>query len=71
MSTPEGRRQANYEFWLQQEKELLTRREEAYNVGGQKQIERLAKQGKVPVRQLIEKLVDPGEDFLELGLVAP
>lgn len=70
MSTPEGRRQANYEFWLQQEKELLTRREEAYNVGGQKQIERLAKQGKVPVRQLIEKLVDPGEDFFELGLDA-
>ncbi len=63
-------RQKNYEFWLQQDEELLRRREEAYNVGGEKQLERLAKQGKVPVRQLIEQLIDPGTEFYELGLEA-
>jgi hypothetical protein len=30
-------RQENYEFWLQQDNELLARRGEAYNIGGEKQ----------------------------------
>jgi acetoacetyl-CoA synthetase len=47
-----------------------SRREEAYMVGGQKQIDRLAKQGKVTVRQLIDRLIDPGSEFFEVGLEA-
>jgi 3-methylcrotonyl-CoA carboxylase beta subunit len=70
LSIPEAARQQNYEFWLQQDSELLQRREEAYNIGGEKQIERLGKQGKVTVRQLIAQLIDPGTEFLELGLDA-
>ena len=64
------KRQENYEFWLQQDQELLTHREEAYHVGGEKQLQRLAKQGKLPARQLVEMLIDPDSDFFELGLEA-
>lgn len=70
MTTLDERRRQNYEYWLQQDMELLKRREEAYNVGGPKQVERLAKQGKVPVRELIAKLIDPGTEFFEIGLDA-
>ena len=70
MSTLEEKRRQNFEFWAARDKELLMRREEAYQVGGQKQIDRLAKQGKIPVRQLIDRLIDPDTDFFELGLEA-
>ncbi len=70
MSDTGNARQENYDYWLQQDQELLRYRQEAYNVGGEKQIQRLAKQGKLPVRQLIEQLVDPGSEFFELGLEA-
>jgi 3-methylcrotonyl-CoA carboxylase beta subunit len=70
MATVDEKRQENYEFWLQQDQELLKRREEAYNVGGQKQIDRMAKQGKMTVRELIARLIDPDTDFYELGLDA-
>ncbi len=70
MATLDEKKQQNYEFWLQKDQELLKRREEAYNVGGQKQIDRLAKQGKAPVRELINQLIDPDSDFFEVGLDA-
>ena len=70
MKTLEEKRQQNFEFWSKQEEELLKRREEAYMVGGQKQIDRLARHGKVTVRKLIERLIDPGTDFFEVGLEA-
>ncbi|MEW6033330.1 MAG: carboxyl transferase domain-containing protein [Chloroflexota bacterium] len=60
----------NREHWEKEEAVLLAHRQEAYDIGGQKQIERLAKQGKKPVRQLIAQLVDPGAEFFELGLDA-
>ena len=70
MSTQDSKRQENYEFWLQQDQELLAHREEAYNVGGEKQLQRLAKQGKYPARQLVEMLIDPETEFYEVGLDA-
>lgn len=70
MSSLDGKRLENYEFWLQQDQELLEHREEAYQVGGEKQLKRLAKQGKFPARQLVEMLIDPDTEFYELGLDA-
>ncbi len=64
------RKQKNYEHWLKQDQELLQRREEAYNIGGDKQVQRLAKQGKKPARELVNILIDPDSDFFELGLDA-
>ncbi|MFH2012712.1 MAG: carboxyl transferase domain-containing protein [Pseudomonadota bacterium] len=60
----------NRDHWLKEEESIYARRQEAYNVGGQKQLERLAKQGKKPVRQLIEKLIDPGTELFEVGIDA-
>lgn len=64
----EAEREANLQYWTEQDEILLKHREEAYNVGGQKQLDRLAKQNKKSVRELIKDLVDPGTDFYELGL---
>lgn len=58
---------ANADFWRAEDVKLLAHRQEAYEVGGQKQTERLAKQGKKPVRQLISQLVDPGTSLFEVG----
>lgn len=70
MVDSEQNRLQNYNFWLQQDQELLIHREEAYNIGGERQMKRLAAQGKLPARQLIEMLIDPGTEFYELGLDA-
>ncbi|MDH7480244.1 MAG: carboxyl transferase domain-containing protein, partial [Syntrophomonadaceae bacterium] len=64
----EMERQKNLEYWKQKDAELLEHRKEAYNVGGPKQVERLAKQGKKTPRQLLEMLIDPGTSFFEIGL---
>jgi acetyl-CoA carboxylase carboxyltransferase component len=48
----------------------MKHREEAYSIGGEKQVQRLAKQGKKPMRDLIAMLIDPGTEFFELGLDA-
>jgi acetyl-CoA carboxylase carboxyltransferase component len=56
--------------WEEQDAILLERRQEAFEIGGEEQVRRLAKQGKKPVRKLIEMLIDPGTDFFELGLEA-
>jgi len=64
----ELQKQKNLEHWIKMDQELLEHREDAYNVGGPKQVERLAKQGKKVARELLEMLIDPGSDFLELGL---
>lgn len=60
----------NRSFWLNKEKELDDLVEKAIWPGGQAAVDRLAKQGKQPVRQLIEKLVDPGTPFFELSRIA-
>ncbi|MBN2254573.1 MAG: propionyl-CoA carboxylase [Deltaproteobacteria bacterium] len=64
----EAEREANLAYWTEQDDLLFKRREEAYNVGGQKQLDRLAKQNKKSVRELITDIIDPGTEFYELGL---
>lgn len=66
----ELQQQKNLEFWTKMDDTLLEHRKEAYEVGGQKQVERLAKQGKKTARELLQMLIDPGTDFFELGLDA-
>ncbi|MBI2957203.1 MAG: propionyl-CoA carboxylase [Chloroflexi bacterium] len=61
---------SNEEHWKAEEAKLLAHRQEAYDVGGRSQAERLSRQGKKPVRQLISKLIDPGTTFFEVGLDA-
>jgi 3-methylcrotonyl-CoA carboxylase beta subunit len=60
----------NSVFWENEEKKLDERIYAATWPGGQKAVDRLAKQGKLPVRQLIEQLVDPQTQFFELGQLA-
>ena len=56
--------------WVEQDAIVVEHRKEAYNIGGEEQIKRLAKQGKKPMRELIRMLIDPGTEFFELGLDA-
>jgi acetyl-CoA carboxylase carboxyltransferase component len=69
---PEAEKMAekNREHWLKEEEKLYDHRVEAYNVGGKKQTDRLIKQGKKPVRELINLLIDPGTEFFEVCLDA-
>ena len=60
----------NRMFWEAEEKKLDERVYQAPWPGGQKAVERLAKQGKKPVRDLIQQLIDPGSMFFELGQLA-
>ncbi|ACL05479.1 acyl-CoA carboxylase subunit beta [Desulfatibacillum aliphaticivorans] len=60
----------NREHWEAQEQELAKLVEAAVNAGGEKAVERLSKQGKQPVRNLIAKLIDPGTEFFELSTIA-
>lgn len=66
-SRQEQELEANRAHWQQEEEQLLARWQMAYEAGGKQQLERLAKQGKKPARQLIKQLVDPGAEFLELS----
>ncbi len=56
--------------WLEEEQKLISRREQAMFPGSQKAIKKLARQNKQPVRNLIERIVDAGTTFLELGMLA-
>ncbi|HEX9969885.1 MAG TPA: carboxyl transferase domain-containing protein, partial [Acidimicrobiales bacterium] len=49
--------------------DLRSRRDQAYGMGGPERIERQRQLGKWPVRERIEKLLDPGT-FVEYGLLA-
>jgi len=60
----------NRMFWETEEKKLDDRVYQATWPGGQKAVDRLAKQGKKPVRDLIQQLIDPGSMFFELGQLA-
>ncbi len=57
----------NRSYWLREEEKLHALWERACNPGGPKQIERLARQGKKPVRELIGQLIDKDTPFLELS----
>ena len=56
--------------WEEQDAIVIERRKEAYDIGGDRQIARLMKQGKKTMRDLVRMLIDPGTDFFELGLEA-
>ena len=66
----EKERETNLKYWEEQDALLMKHRQEAYNIGGEDQVARLAKQGKKPMRDLIKLLIDPNTDFFELGLDA-
>ena len=50
--------------------ELRHRTDEVHQGGGEKYLERHRNQGKLPVRERIEKLLDPNSPFLELSPLA-
>ncbi|OQX09690.1 MAG: propionyl-CoA carboxylase [Desulfobacteraceae bacterium IS3] len=60
----------NRSFWLDEEKKLDERTYEAVWPGGQAAVDRLLKQGKRPVRELIQDLIDPDTKFFELSTIA-
>lgn len=60
----------NRTFWEAQETELEQRRYDAIWPGGQAAVDKLAKRGKRPVRDLINDLIDPGTPFFELSTLA-
>ena len=60
----------NRTFWESEETKLDERIHEATWPGGQKAVDRLAKQGKQPVRELVQHLIDPGTQFFELSTIA-
>ncbi len=57
----------NRTYWLSEEKQITDLWNKAYNAGGQKQIERLKRQGKKPVRELVGQLIDKETEFFELS----
>ncbi len=62
--------QENSLFWKEEEKKLEELEAKAFFPGGEKAVERLAKQGKRPVRELIQELIDPGTQYFELSKIA-
>ncbi len=60
----------NREHWLKEEEHLAQRIQQAINPGGEQANARLAEQGKRPVRELIQALIDPDSEFFELGIIA-
>lgn len=60
----------NKTFWKAEEKKLEEKRQEAIWPGGQKAVDKLAKRGKRPVRELISDLIDPDTPFFELSTLA-
>lgn len=57
-------------FWEEEERKLDRLVWEAMWPGGQEAVQRLAAQGKQPVRDLISKLIDPETTFYELSRIA-
>ncbi|HKK91124.1 MAG TPA: carboxyl transferase domain-containing protein [Desulfobacteraceae bacterium] len=60
----------NRSFWENEELKLAERQYEATWPGGQKAVDRLAKNRKRPVRELIHEMIDPGTTFFELSMLA-
>ena len=63
-------RAENRLFWENEEKKLDERVQQAVWPGGQKAVDKLVKQGKRPVRELIQQLIDPETEFYELSRIA-
>jgi 3-methylcrotonyl-CoA carboxylase beta subunit len=60
----------NRQHWQNEEARLDELVNEAIWPGGQAAVDRLAKQGKKPARELIGPLIDPGTEFYELSRLA-
>jgi 3-methylcrotonyl-CoA carboxylase beta subunit len=60
----------NRSFWQNEELKLEEREYNAMWPGGQQAVDRLRKQGKRPVRELIDMLIDPDTEFFELSRIA-
>jgi len=60
----------NRAFWEAEEKKLAERHHQAMWPGGDKAVAKLAKQGKRPVRELIQELIDADTKFYELSRIA-
>ena len=60
----------NRDFWEEEERKLDELVCKATWPGGENAVDRLAGQGKRPVRELIYELTDPGTDFFELSRIA-
>ncbi len=60
----------NEQHWHEEEQKLAGRINEAFFPGGQEAINKLTRQNKQPVRELINKLIDPSTSFFELSLLA-
>ena len=63
-------RAENRSYWESEERKLDERVYLAQWPGGDKAVEKLVKQNKRPVRELIQKLVDPDTPFFELSRLA-
>ena len=57
-------------FWENEEKKLDERVSQAMWPEGQKAVDKLLQQGKLPARELIQKLIDPETEFYELSRIA-
>ncbi|MEJ2636355.1 MAG: carboxyl transferase domain-containing protein [Calditrichia bacterium] len=62
--------QKNYEFFREQLKNLKAVAEKINQGGGPKYLKKIKEQGKYPVRERIQRLIDPGSFFLEIGQYA-
>ena len=68
--TDSGEFRANRAHWLAAHERLAARLETIHAGGGARARERHAAQGKLPVRERIALLLDPGTQFLEIGAFA-
>ena len=57
-------------YWENEEIKLDELVYQAMWPGGEKAVDKLVKQNKRPVRELIQKLIDPGTEFFELSRIA-
>ena len=62
--------QKNRERLLTLVAELKSRSELVRQGGGERYVQRHRSQGKLPVRERIDRLLDPGSPFLELSALA-
>ncbi len=60
----------NRSYWENEEKKLDERVYQAMWPGGETSVDKLVKQGKRPVRELIQNLIDPETEFFELSRIA-
>ncbi len=63
----DGQFEKNYQFFQEQLKELTEVGKQIEKGGGEKYQKKIKEQGKLPVRERIQKLIDPDSEFLEIG----